>query len=869
MGHFIDEQGTLGNIRSIKRVNPSSEGISMSKSILFTIVLCSCCVFLPAQEKPAAIDAVLQAEGRSESWVNGTENIRKHLADLNLDDAKVKRFLPAIERRCTTLMKLGNMGIYEKDIFGRFFEAMLEDLVKGEKVLARFSGQTVNYGYWSVHINKLTGTKVQIPPNYDSDKEHQFFMYYKLGGGMYWRSPTKKWAGPGDKDAVVSGPFRPTAEMCQNIPDTFQAWSALYYGVKGRMGLVEELKELTHAMCQDFNMSPDRIFLSGYSDGGFSAMWIASRYPHLVAGIAPGVANWQYGNTGHYNFFNFSTLVVDGWGDGGYIQENMDRFAALSNMGYDISGIVGHHGHNQGWLENVESVQKVMAWAKTKRRNLYRKHIKYATWNLAWNRAFWFTIQRRETPLLAAMVDAKIDGNTIEVKAKNITEYKIALNENLVDMKKPIKIVTNGMVSYEGPCTEEVKVELKKRPDSTLVKSADSHGGMSVHAFLLTYFNKKSNHKKFQLPKHPWTWCSFTGGDNAQAELAVLKPAGWIRPDDKITQEVMDKSNVMFMGGPLRNKVVAKFADQLPIKFEKGKFTIGSKVYDQPQHCVKFIMPNPLSKGRYCVILAYNDPIAAQKELKAPKLDISPWGFRSGDCTVFGIKKSDAEFSRMRDKDKKKKGSRYKTDTFFFNAEWKVFDEPALGTVAKEFGWNDILQLKAAAIKQEIGADVGLYRSQPGFLKWNTTLAKGPISLHDIVVTHQIPEFIMTCELTGAQLKGFTSPDKKGSTTHTIFMDKNEPGYDPATSLLFSEIEDDKVYKVAAGYSLCDGGSLGVSWVKNKMPQPFFYFESLKEFTDHEGGSPRSQNLVQTEIEVNEAVANYIKKHGTISPGMK
>ena len=857
----LNEKSSYRNISNIIGL----QGSFLKMSVLICILFAST---LRAQEAPAEVATVLSAEGRDASWVKGTEQIRKDLAALNYGDKRVQQHLPAIKRRCTTLMKIWKIGSYERDIFTRFFEAMLEDLNKGEKVLARFSGQTVNYGYWSAHINKLTGTKVQIPPDYDSDKEYQFFMYYKLGGGMYWYTPTKKWAGPGDKDAKISPPFRPTAEMCQNIPDTFQAWSALYYGVKGRMGLVYELQELTHAMCQDFSMSPDRVFLSGYSDGGFSSMWIASRFPHLVAGIAPGVANWQYGNMGHYTFFNFPTLVVDGWGDGGYIQENMDRFTALNNMGYDISGIIGHHGHNQGWLENVESVKKVMAWAKTKRRNLNRKHIKYATWNLAWNRAFWFTIERRETPLLAALVDAKIESNTINVKAKNIAEYTIALNDKLVDMKQPLKIITNGQVSYEGPCIAEVTVELSKKPDAALVKSADSYGGMSVHAFQLTYFNKKSNHKKFQLPKYPWTWCRFTGGDNAKAELAVLKPAGWVTPDSKMTQERMDKSNVMFMGGPLRNQIVAKFAEQLPIKFEKGKFTIGAKVYDEAQHCVKFIMPNPLSKGRYCVVLAYNDPVEAAKVLNMPKLDISPWGFRSGDCTVFGIKKTEAEIKSMNAKTKKKKGSAYKTETFFFNASWQVFDESALGTAEADFGWSDILQLKATAVKQELGTDVGLYRSQPGFLKWKTSLDKGPVTMHDIVVTHQIPEFIMTCELTGTQLKGFVEADKKG-TTHTVYYSKDEPGYDPETSLLFSDIVDDKVYTVAAGYSLCDGGSLGVSWNAKKMPKPYFYFESVKEFTDHEGGSLRSQNLKQTEIEVNEAVANYIKKHGTIKPGMK
>lgn len=832
--------------------------------VLMAFLKCICSVpALSADEKPDYVKAVLAAKGKPEKWMTGSEQIRKHLEALDYSDAKVKRFLPAIERRCNTLMKLGKIYTMQRATFTQYFEAMLEDLVKGEKVLARYAGRTINYGYWSKHIGRMAGTKVQVPPGFDSDKEYQFFMYYKLGGGMYWRAPGKKWAGPHDEGATVSGPYRPTAEMCQNTPETFHAWSALNRQVKGRQGLVEELKELTHALCQDFSVSPDRVFLSGYSDGGFSALWLASRYPHLVAGIAPGVANWQYGNTGHFSFFNFATLVVDGWGDGGYLQENMDRFTALNNMGYDISGLLGHHGHDNKWLETEETVKKMMAWAKSKRRNLNRKHIKFATWNLAWNRAFWFSIEEMKDPLLAAFVDAKIEGNAIQVKARNIAAYKIDLNEKLVDMKAPVKVFTNGALSYDGPCQKSVLVDLLKERKSKIVKNPRFPGGMTVVAEMLHYADKKVGLKNNYLPR-PRTWLKFTGGDNPKAELGALRLAGWMGFDKNFKDADLNKDLYIY-GGPLRNTFTAKIADQLPIKFEKGKFTIGRKVYGEPQHWVKFLIPNPLNPKKFCLINAFNDPITAAKEMSLG-MGIGAWGFRDGDCRVYGVRKSDAEFNALKDKYKKRKGSRYKSRTYMFDSNWQAYDRPPIGTAEKAFAWKDILQLKANAIKEQMGVDAGLYLPQPGYLMWNRSLDKGPITLHDIAVTHPLPEFIMTCELSGAQLKGFV--ENKG-VFHTVFSDKEGPGYDPKSSLLKSEIDDAKMYKVAAGYSFCDGGRLGVSWDRNKMPKPHFYFESVKAFTDHEGGGIRSKNLIQTETEVTEAVVAYIKKRGKVTPGVK
>ena len=128
-------------------------------------------------------EQLLNTAGMSEAWLTSTKNIRDHLSKLNLADPAVVKFMPAIKRRCATLLKLPKIGTWERAIFADMFEAMLEDLVNGKKVLSRYAGQTVNYGYWSEHINRLTGTKIQIPPDYNSDKEYQFFMYYKIGGG--------------------------------------------------------------------------------------------------------------------------------------------------------------------------------------------------------------------------------------------------------------------------------------------------------------------------------------------------------------------------------------------------------------------------------------------------------------------------------------------------------------------------------------------------------------------------------------------------------------------------------------------------------------------------------------------------------------
>ena len=90
----------------------------------------------------------------------------------------------------------------------------------------------------------------------------------------------------------------------------------------------------------------DRVFLTGWSDGGFTAVWLASHYPHLVTGIAPSCGNWQYANVEYLGLTNLPTLNVDGWFDGGYNNISFARWQMLRSDKADTACIWGQHGHS-------------------------------------------------------------------------------------------------------------------------------------------------------------------------------------------------------------------------------------------------------------------------------------------------------------------------------------------------------------------------------------------------------------------------------------------------------------------------------------------------------------------------------------------
>ena len=58
-------------------------------------------------------------------------------------------------------------------------------------------------------------------------------------------------------------------------------------------------------------------------------------------------------------------------------------------------------------------------------------------------------------------MEATVTGNTITVRTKNITSYKLLLSPEQVDFSKPCTIITNGILSFEGLLDKEVSVLLK------------------------------------------------------------------------------------------------------------------------------------------------------------------------------------------------------------------------------------------------------------------------------------------------------------------------------------------------------------------------------------------------------------------------
>jgi len=583
-------------------------------------------------------------------------------------------------------------------------------------------------------------------------------------------------------------------------------------------------------------------------------LFMASRFPHLFAGIAPEVANWQNMNIGSYGWLNVPILVVDGWGDAGYVPENIARFHYLDTMGADIEAIMSKHGHTPDPLDDAKTFTHMMEWARARRRNLWPKRVRYGTFNLYWNRAYWVTIEGMTDHSLGAVIDVRAEaGNRIAVKAKNISSFRLKLSDKLVDPKKDVTVVVNGVETYKDAFRQDLLIELVKRDPARVQKTPKLPGGIMVAMDKAFYADDLRRVGKY-VPGQVWDFVRPTKGDDETRKLYARSFSKWARDDTKVDDKLIKNNHLVVWGGPDMNAFCARVADKLPVKIEKGKFTIGSRVYDKPGQSVRFLCPNPLNPKRYLIVYAWNDFKAAVRSgLKSTTP--SAWGLRHADCQVWGVNKTANTFSIDMGG-----GSTTNVDFYTFDAYWRPPSVEPLGTLEHDVDFLSLHVLKADAIQEATGADVGLVGAlTPGPNRWGGFLKAGPVTLNDLATTQMFPDYIMTCKVTGKQLKGILAK----ATVSTVVRDKSAPSYRQGRTLTVDAIQDGKLYTMAADYASCSG-VLSYRADTSKIKEAPIVFKDPAAFHAYDGLSLPCSELRQTDIEVTEALAAYFRKRGKV-----
>lgn len=247
----------------------------------------------------------------------------------------------------------------------------------------------------------------------------------------------------------------------------------------------EELVLATIRLVQRrYHIDPDRIFLTGMSNGGIGAWLIGMHHAPRFAGIAPMAGGLDDVLMPFLtNLRTTPAYIIHGAKDQVMPVELSRRIAGeLAAIGYPHVYREHQREHPMagGHYFPREELPELVAWFNAQRRNpvpttvtVVREASHFqpfgwvrvdATDNIA---AFADDLVSKHDELTKKKRYARLDAtvtapNRIEVETGLVQRYTLFLNDQLVDLAKPVTVVTNKKLSFEGMVTSTVETLLRQ-----------------------------------------------------------------------------------------------------------------------------------------------------------------------------------------------------------------------------------------------------------------------------------------------------------------------------------------------------------------------------------------------------------------------
>jgi dienelactone hydrolase len=246
-----------------------------------------------------------------------------------------------------------------------------------------------------------------------------------------------------------------------------------------------------------YHVDPNRVFLTGMSNGGIGAYLIGAHHASRFAAVIPMAAGLDDILMPFLENFRQTPLYIIHGRQDQVMPVSLSRVIdeALTELGY-LHVYREHdrmHPMAGGHFFPREELPDLIAWLADRQRNPYPKKltvVRDASHLLPFNwvridstdRIAEFSenlIDRRDEAIATkryARLEAEVVGsNKIEVRTHRIRRYTLYLNENLADLSRPVTIMTNGSVTYEGTVTPSTKTllrEARARQDPGTIFSA-------------------------------------------------------------------------------------------------------------------------------------------------------------------------------------------------------------------------------------------------------------------------------------------------------------------------------------------------------------------------------------------------------------
>ena len=232
-----------------------------------------------------------------------------------------------------------------------------------------------------------------------------------------------------------------------------------------------------------YRIDPDRIYLTGMSNGGIGAWIIGMHHAPRFAAVAPmasGIDQVLFPFL--ENLRPISLYVIHGAKDRimpVWLSRNVTNELARLGIAFTYREHEWTHPHAGGHFFPRQELPALVEWLKKQRRNPYPRrltvvrdasHLTDFGWVRidATDRIAMFSEQLidRHDDLIKNKIYAKLTvdvrgENHFEVKTERVRRYTLFFNDAFVDFSRPVTVVTDGRTSFQGPVTPRVETLLR------------------------------------------------------------------------------------------------------------------------------------------------------------------------------------------------------------------------------------------------------------------------------------------------------------------------------------------------------------------------------------------------------------------------
>ncbi len=404
----------------------------------------------------------------------------------------------------------------------------------------------------------------------------------------------------------------------------------------------EDLFEaLAHAE-RDYRIDDDRIFVRGFSMGGAACWQFAVHYAGRWAGAQPGAGfsetpdflrtfqgetlnptwweeklwRWYDATNWALNLSNMPTITYSGEIDRQKQAADMME-AAAEKVGLRLVHLIGPDTAHKLHPVTLEEIEDRLGSIADSGRNRVPRTVRFITYTLRYDRMHWVRADRLVRHWEPSTIEATwTEPDRFEVSTKGVTAFSLVFAAGdcpLDPALEPVVVVDGEALKTPRVWTDrswEVSFEKSENQwkvtdgvgvgsGGPLVKRHDLQGPIDdafTDSFLMVAPTGETSNPRVK----DWV--------EAEMDHAIVhwrkqfRGHARVKKDSEITEADIAQHNLVLWGDPASNQVLAKIADQLPIRWGRETIQVGEQSFSSADHAVALIYPNPLNPDRYVVL---------------------------------------------------------------------------------------------------------------------------------------------------------------------------------------------------------------------------------------------------------------------------